>query len=317
LFGVPHAITTVDQYQGQQNDYVLLSLVRTKNVGHIRDIRRLVVALSRAKFGLYVFARVKIFQQCFELKHAFDLLLKRPQKLHLVTNEPYSTQRLLTDTVTKADENEKTDEKSHEKLPVERKIESFALLNLNHMCQIVKFMADSVRMQYKREYETQLQYYHARAQQALEEKRRQDAEEAERQRAQREKEEREKAELEELEKNNKKETVGADVDMDANVDVDATVDANVDANVDATMDENKDVDKESSDESQEDNSQIDKNAKEDADEKPSMPSDTSTFAAQTLANANKTNLKEIQRDVDPYMAENEDYSSEEESSDSD
>tara|TARA_R110002050_G_scaffold85632_1_gene182672 strand:- start:173 stop:445 length:273 start_codon:yes stop_codon:yes gene_type:complete len=45
-------ITTVDKYQGQQNDYILLSLVRTKAVGHIRDVRRLVVAMSRARLGL-------------------------------------------------------------------------------------------------------------------------------------------------------------------------------------------------------------------------------------------------------------------------
>jgi superfamily I DNA and/or RNA helicase len=41
-------ITTVDKYQGQQNDFVLLSLVRTRIVGHLRDVRRLVVALSRS-----------------------------------------------------------------------------------------------------------------------------------------------------------------------------------------------------------------------------------------------------------------------------
>jgi intron-binding protein aquarius len=29
-------VTTVDKYQGQQNDYILLSLVRTKAVGHLR-----------------------------------------------------------------------------------------------------------------------------------------------------------------------------------------------------------------------------------------------------------------------------------------
>lgn len=40
-------ITTVDKYQGQQNDFVLLSLVRSRIVGHLRDVRRLVVALSR------------------------------------------------------------------------------------------------------------------------------------------------------------------------------------------------------------------------------------------------------------------------------
>jgi len=37
---------------------VLLSLVRTKTVGHLRDVRRLIVAMSRARLGLYVFCRV-------------------------------------------------------------------------------------------------------------------------------------------------------------------------------------------------------------------------------------------------------------------
>lgn len=57
LIGSPKAIETVDKFQGQQADYVLLSLVRSKAVGHIRDMRRLVVAVSRARLGLYVFGR--------------------------------------------------------------------------------------------------------------------------------------------------------------------------------------------------------------------------------------------------------------------
>jgi len=31
-------VTTVDRYQGQQNDYIILSLVRTKTVGHLRSV---------------------------------------------------------------------------------------------------------------------------------------------------------------------------------------------------------------------------------------------------------------------------------------
>jgi hypothetical protein len=62
----------VDKYQGQQNDYILLSLVRTKAVGHLRDVRRLVVAMSRARLGLYIFARVSLFKNCFELTPAFS-----------------------------------------------------------------------------------------------------------------------------------------------------------------------------------------------------------------------------------------------------
>ena len=75
---MPHKITTVDKYQGQQNDYILLSLVRTQNIGHLRDVRRLVVAMSRSRLGLYVFGRVNLFKNCFELAPAFKLLCSRP-----------------------------------------------------------------------------------------------------------------------------------------------------------------------------------------------------------------------------------------------
>jgi len=38
LIGAPHKISTVDKYQGQQNDYIILSLVRTRHIGHIRCV---------------------------------------------------------------------------------------------------------------------------------------------------------------------------------------------------------------------------------------------------------------------------------------
>nr|CAD7589608.1 unnamed protein product [Timema genevievae] len=94
LIGRPHKVTTVDKYQGQQNDYILLSLVRTKAVGHLRDVRRLVVAMSRARLGLYVFARVTLFKNCFELTPAFSQLMARPLKLYTCPQESYPTQRL-------------------------------------------------------------------------------------------------------------------------------------------------------------------------------------------------------------------------------
>ncbi|KAG5894903.1 hypothetical protein JTB14_030608 [Gonioctena quinquepunctata] len=93
LIGRPHKVTTVDKYQGQQNDYILLSLVRTRAVGHLRDVRRLVVAMSRARLGLYIFARVALFKNCFELTPAFEQLSSRPTKLHLVLNEFYPPRR--------------------------------------------------------------------------------------------------------------------------------------------------------------------------------------------------------------------------------
>ncbi|KAI5748269.1 hypothetical protein M8J77_023683 [Diaphorina citri] len=99
LIGRPHKVTTVDKYQGQQNDYILLSLVRTASVGHLRDVRRLIVAMSRARLGLYVFARVSLFRNCFELTPAFNQLMIRPQQLHIVPHETFPTSRLNTSRV--------------------------------------------------------------------------------------------------------------------------------------------------------------------------------------------------------------------------
>lgn len=93
LIGRPNKVTTVDKYQGQQNDYILLSLVKTRAVGHLRDARRLVVAMSRARLGLYVFARVSLFKNCFELTPAFDQLMQKPLKLQLLPQELYPTER--------------------------------------------------------------------------------------------------------------------------------------------------------------------------------------------------------------------------------
>ena len=99
LIGTPHKITTVDKFQGQQNDFILLSLVRTYNVGHLRDVRRLIVAMSRARLGLYVFARVGLFKNCFELQPSFKILLKRPLQLHLCPNEVQMRLNLIISTI--------------------------------------------------------------------------------------------------------------------------------------------------------------------------------------------------------------------------
>jgi len=93
IFGLPKIVTTVDKYQGEQNDYIILSMTRTSRVGYLRDVRRLTVALSRARLGLYILGRREIFEACYELRPAFDLLLQRPDKLALVTREMFPTQR--------------------------------------------------------------------------------------------------------------------------------------------------------------------------------------------------------------------------------
>ncbi|KAL8723726.1 MAG: hypothetical protein Q9225_000021 [Loekoesia sp. 1 TL-2023] len=99
LFGLPRLVTTVDKYQGEQNDYIILSLVRTTRVGYLRDIRRLTVALSRARLGFYILGRRSVFETCYELREAFTKLFKRPIRLLLTTGELFPASRLLGDEV--------------------------------------------------------------------------------------------------------------------------------------------------------------------------------------------------------------------------
>ncbi|OBT70222.1 hypothetical protein VE03_00209 [Pseudogymnoascus sp. 23342-1-I1] len=54
----PFNVFTVDSYQGEENDVVLLSLVRSNthgNIGFLENKNRAVVALSRARRGMYIF----------------------------------------------------------------------------------------------------------------------------------------------------------------------------------------------------------------------------------------------------------------------
>lgn len=100
LFGLPKYVSTVDKYQGEQNDYVILSMTRTKSIGYLHDVRRLTVALSRARLGLYVLGRKELFQeQCPELSPAMALFDQRPSQLSLVTGEMYPTGRALNEDV--------------------------------------------------------------------------------------------------------------------------------------------------------------------------------------------------------------------------
>merc|ERR1712224_179934 len=87
LFGEPSKVTTVDRFQGQQNDFVIVSLVRTEHVGHLRDVRRLIVCMSRSRYGLYVFGRFSLFEDCFELSPVFNQFAKRPLQLCLEVDE--------------------------------------------------------------------------------------------------------------------------------------------------------------------------------------------------------------------------------------
>jgi intron-binding protein aquarius len=59
----------------------------------VRDVRRLVVALSRARLGLYVFGKKALFDSCIELGPSFAVLNSKPSRLQLVLNEKFPTSR--------------------------------------------------------------------------------------------------------------------------------------------------------------------------------------------------------------------------------
>lgn len=60
-------ITTVDSFQGLEADIVILSLVRSNqfgSIGFLAEENRICVALSRARYGLYVIGNMRLFTQC-------------------------------------------------------------------------------------------------------------------------------------------------------------------------------------------------------------------------------------------------------------
>ena len=55
------------------------------------------MALSRARLGLYILGRRDVFESCFELRQAFEILLRRPDQLMLVTGELWPSQRIIAE----------------------------------------------------------------------------------------------------------------------------------------------------------------------------------------------------------------------------
>ncbi|KAJ7338266.1 hypothetical protein JRQ81_011010 [Phrynocephalus forsythii] len=69
----------VDDFQGEENDIVLLSLVRSNrqgSIGFLRDKNRLCVALSRAKKGFYCIGNLEVLSACSPLWKRMVGLLK-------------------------------------------------------------------------------------------------------------------------------------------------------------------------------------------------------------------------------------------------
>ena len=63
-------ITPIDSYQGEENEIILLSLVRSnkENIpGFVKESNRICVALSRAKRGFYCIGNFQLFRRCSKL----------------------------------------------------------------------------------------------------------------------------------------------------------------------------------------------------------------------------------------------------------
>lgn len=61
-FSLKVRVAAIDDYQGEENDIIILSLVRNNSqsrVGFLKTDNRVCVALSRAKNGLYVFGNFR------------------------------------------------------------------------------------------------------------------------------------------------------------------------------------------------------------------------------------------------------------------
>ena len=90
-------VGTVDSYQGQETDLVIFSGVRSnlmKELGFLRDSRRLNVAITRAKRGLIVVGDPTVLRTC---KHWSALLDSCSDRGCTMTQREYNNLAVVGD----------------------------------------------------------------------------------------------------------------------------------------------------------------------------------------------------------------------------
>lgn len=99
-------VFTVDSYQGEENDIILLSLVRSNNhhnIGFLENKNRAVVSLSRARRGMYIFGNsvnlLAANTQSFKLWSAITDRLRNRQRLDIYSGLPIVCRNHQTETM--------------------------------------------------------------------------------------------------------------------------------------------------------------------------------------------------------------------------
>ena len=81
---IPKNIKVVDDYQGEENDIIIVSLVRSNNsktIGFLKQPNRTCVLLSRAKIGMYLIGNADHFKRSSELWHAVVSVLEENKRV--------------------------------------------------------------------------------------------------------------------------------------------------------------------------------------------------------------------------------------------
>ncbi|EFA84916.1 intron-binding protein [Heterostelium album PN500] len=99
-----------------------------------KDLRRLVVAMSRARLGLYIFCKRPFFNDCYETISVFHKFTESPDKLVLVPSETYPTERHSLDTPYQSLESSLKQQQQQQN----NNIEPFIIENYLHMQQLVQ-----------------------------------------------------------------------------------------------------------------------------------------------------------------------------------
>lgn len=82
-------VQTVDNYQGEENDIILLSIVRSnkfKKLGYLKIENRINVALSRARIGMFIFGNFEFVRQSSPENNLWHKVIDLAEKKKVLRN---------------------------------------------------------------------------------------------------------------------------------------------------------------------------------------------------------------------------------------